>query len=217
MHVCECTPGGSLTHAKHNRAGAIVRVKERICGEDRNRKVLMYAFPVKGGNKTSPESYAEYDAKTHHLGPAHYLYHILRIYTEKTGQKAWSDSVHPTLQAQEYLREIGAKYAREWTEETGRTMPREASERPLLIVLGDGWNTLRKKEYWELRVRFEQCKTVGDIMDLPIPVSAFLAQPTVLLPPVVPSTQVTRSRKIQTALSWWRATERHQNNRVISD
>ena len=57
MHACECTPGGSLTTAKHGRPGAIVRIKERLSRENRGRKILMYAFPLQGANRDSPDNW----------------------------------------------------------------------------------------------------------------------------------------------------------------
>ena len=84
---------------------------------------------------------------------------------------------------QEHLRMFGAHNAREWTKAANKPLP-APEEDVLIIIVGDGWNCSNDSKYYEFRIKFELCQTVGDIMDLPIPETAFLAEP--LQAPVAP-------------------------------
>ena len=173
--------------AKDRRPGAIVRIKERLNRERRDRKVVTYAFPLQGGAKDSPSNWAKHKNKTHHLGEPHFMCHVLDRFAADSGLKSnevWSDSVHPTVAAQEYLRRLGLHYAEEWSRSVGRPIP-SAEDGPLIIIMADGWNSL-KQHYFEFRWKFELCATVGEIMDLEIPPTAFIAgTPSTMVLPAV--------------------------------
>ena len=130
-----------------------MRIKERLSRENRGRKVLIYAYPMQGGSKGHPSHASKHKTKTYHLGEAHFICHVLERYAAERGKtKVWSDSVHPTPDAQEYLRSFGVQHAREWTRNAKKTVPAD-DEDPLIIIIADGWNST-KKEYFEFRERF---------------------------------------------------------------
>ena len=145
MHACECTPGGSLTTAAHRRPGAIVGIKECLRQENRNRKVMIYAFPLEGGHQSNVAYCAKHRNKTRHLGESHFMCYVVARYAADRNMKVadlWRDSVHPTKPTQEYLRTFGISYAEVWTRAAGKVVP-SAEGDPLIIVIGDGWNKRR--------------------------------------------------------------------------
>ena len=106
----------SLTSAGDSRPGSIVQTKEILSTEKRERKVLMYAYPLQGGCQGHPNFCAKHKNKTFHLGDAHFICHVLDRYAEETGRtpkEVWADSVHPTAATQEHLRTWGINYASE--------------------------------------------------------------------------------------------------------